>query len=159
MSAASWCSARSRAAPACIRIPFGQGVCGAAAATLRGPAGRRRPRLSRPHRLRHRVGSELVVPIVRDGELLAVLDLDSPNAGAVRCRGRSGLRTLGEILATRTLAQLLEPLVAERARDDHHRARQLAGVVAGEIARPAGPDCPLGAAPSTSAATSSRSPI
>ena len=40
---------------ACIRIPFGKGVCGAAAATPPGPAGRRRPRLSRPHRLRQRV--------------------------------------------------------------------------------------------------------
>ena len=41
--------------PACIRITFGQGVCGAAAATPAGPAGRRRPRLPRPHRLRQRL--------------------------------------------------------------------------------------------------------
>ena len=38
--------------PACIRIPFGKGVCGAAAATRAGAAGRGRPCLPRPHRLR-----------------------------------------------------------------------------------------------------------
>ncbi|MFN3725595.1 MAG: GAF domain-containing protein [Allosphingosinicella sp.] len=63
---------------ACIRIPFGKGVCGAAAA-------------SREIQLVEDVNafpghiacdsasrSELVVPIVHDGELLGVLDLDSP---------------------------------------------------------------------------------
>ena len=39
---------------ACIRIPFGKGVCGAAAATA-GPARRGRPCLPRPHRLRRRL--------------------------------------------------------------------------------------------------------
>ena len=41
--------------PACIRIPFGKGVCGAAASTPRAAAGRRRPCLSRPYRLRRRL--------------------------------------------------------------------------------------------------------
>ena len=40
--------------PACIRIPFGKGVCGAAAATPRAAVRRGRPRLSRPYRLRRR---------------------------------------------------------------------------------------------------------
>ena len=72
--------------PACIRIPFGKGVCGAAAASLRAAMRRRRPRLSRPYRLRCRQSrSELVVPILADGRLLGVLDLDSPDPGALRC--------------------------------------------------------------------------
>ena len=64
--------------PACIRIPFGSGVCGAAATTLQVQ------RVDDVHAFPGHIAcdsasaSELVVPIVRDGELLAVLDLDSP---------------------------------------------------------------------------------
>ena len=63
---------------ACIRIPFGKGVCGAAAATLE-------PQLvDDVHAYPGHIAcdsasaSELVVPLVHDGELLGVLDLDSP---------------------------------------------------------------------------------
>ncbi len=38
--------------PACVRIAIGKGVCGTAAAKRATVAGRRRARLSRPHRLR-----------------------------------------------------------------------------------------------------------
>lgn len=64
--------------PACSRIAPGRGVCGAAAArraTVNVPDVRAFPghiacdRASR---------SELVVPLLRDGRLLGVLDLDSP---------------------------------------------------------------------------------
>ena len=41
--------------PACIRIKFGEGVCGVAARDPPGAAGRRRPRFPRPHRLRRRL--------------------------------------------------------------------------------------------------------
>src|SRR5690349_22083831 len=64
--------------PACIRIPFGQGVCGAAAATLQVQ------RVEDVHAFPGHIAcdaasnSEIVVPIVRDGQLVAVLDLDSP---------------------------------------------------------------------------------
>ena len=55
MSAASWCVGPFQGRPACIRIKFGEGVCGVAAQTPQGPARRGRPRLPRPHRLRQRV--------------------------------------------------------------------------------------------------------
>ena len=64
--------------PACIRIPFGKGVCGAAAETLQVQ------RVEDVHAFPGHIAcdaasaSELVVPIVRDGKLIAVLDLDSP---------------------------------------------------------------------------------
>ena len=64
--------------PACIRIPFGKGVCGAAAETLQVQ------RIENVHAFPGHIAcdaasaSELVVPIVRDGKLIAVLDLDSP---------------------------------------------------------------------------------
>ena len=63
---------------ACIRIPFGKGVCGTAAAT-------REPQLVEDvHAFPGHIAcdsasaSELVVPVVHEERLLAVLDLDSP---------------------------------------------------------------------------------
>ena len=64
--------------PACVRIPIGRGVCGTAAA--------RRETVVVPdvHAFPGHIAcdsasnSEIVVPIVREGELLGVLDLDSP---------------------------------------------------------------------------------
>jgi len=67
--------------PACIRIPFGTGVCGAAAATLE------IQRIDDVHAFPGHIAcdaasaSEIVVPIVRGGELIAVLDIDSPTKG------------------------------------------------------------------------------
>lgn len=85
--------------PACIRIKFGEGVCGAAAATLQ---------VQRVEDVNAFPGhiacdsasnSEIVVPIVRDGELLAVLDLDSPSTGRFSSEDEAGCLKLAEILA------------------------------------------------------------
>ena len=66
---------------ACIRIPFGRGVCGTAAAT-------REPQcVPDVHAFPGHIAcdalsaSELVMPIVHAGRLLGVLDLDSPIKG------------------------------------------------------------------------------
>ena len=64
---------------ACIRIPFGKGVCGTAAAT------REVQCVEDVHAFPGHIAcdvasrSELVVPIVVDGALIGVLDLDSPS--------------------------------------------------------------------------------
>jgi L-methionine (R)-S-oxide reductase len=64
--------------PACIRIPFGRGVCGAAAASLEPQC------VADVHAFAGHIAcdaasrAELVVPIVADGRLVGVLDLDSP---------------------------------------------------------------------------------
>ena len=85
---------------ACIRIPFGKGVCGAAAATLEVQ------RVDDVHAFPGHIAcdaasaSELVVPIVRDGKLIAVLDLDSPKVARFDAEDESGCVRLGEILAT-----------------------------------------------------------
>jgi len=65
--------------PACIRIPFGKGVCGAAAASLAPVCVA--DVLAFPGHIAcdSASRSELVVPIVTEGALLAVLDLDSPS--------------------------------------------------------------------------------
>jgi GAF domain-containing protein len=86
--------------PACIRIKFGEGVCGAAAAT------RQVQRIEDVHAFPGHIAcdsasnSELVVPIVRDdGELVAVLDLDSPKTGRFTEEDEAGCVRLAEILA------------------------------------------------------------
>jgi GAF domain-containing protein len=85
--------------PACIRIPFGSGVCGAAAAT------REVQRVDDVHAFPGHIAcdaasaSELVVPIVRGGELIAVLDLDSPTAGRFTKEDEDGCVALAELLA------------------------------------------------------------
>ena len=85
---------------ACIRIPFGKGVCGAAAASLEVQ------RVDDVHAFPGHIAcdsasnSELVVPIVgADGQLLAVLDLDSPRVGRFDAEDEAGCVLLGQILA------------------------------------------------------------
>ncbi len=64
--------------PACVRIPFGKGVCGTAAEK------RETVRVEDVHLFPGHIAcdaaseSEIVVPIIKDGQLLGVLDIDSP---------------------------------------------------------------------------------
>jgi L-methionine (R)-S-oxide reductase len=85
--------------PACIRIPFGKGVCGVAAET------RKVQRVEDVNAFPGHIAcdsasaSEIVVPIVRDGELVAVLDLDSPTPRRFDAEDEAGCVALGEVLA------------------------------------------------------------
>ena len=85
--------------PACIRIPFGTGVCGAAAETLQVR------RVDDVNAFPGHIAcdaasaSELVVPILRDGKLIAVLDLDSPTPGRFTEEDEAGCVAIGELLA------------------------------------------------------------
>ena len=86
--------------PACIRIPFGSGVCGTAAAT------RQAQRVDDVDAFPGHIAcdsasrSELVVPIVgSDGELIAVLDLDSPRPARFTEEDEAGFVELCERLA------------------------------------------------------------
>ena len=80
--------------PACVRIPMGKGVCGTAAA--------RRETVLVPdvHQFPGHIAcdsasrSEIVVPLVKGGQLLGVLDLDSPNLGRFDEADRVGLEKL-----------------------------------------------------------------
>ena len=84
--------------PACIRIKFGEGVCGAAAASLKPQ------RIDDVHAFPGHIAcdsasnSELVVPILRDGALIAVLDLDSPKPARFTAEDEAGCVRLAEIL-------------------------------------------------------------
>jgi len=86
---------------ACIRIAFGSGVCGTAAAT------RETQLVEDVHAFPGHIAcdaasaSEIVVPIIVDGELLGVLDLDSPSRGRFDGEDQAGCEKLVALLAPR----------------------------------------------------------
>jgi GAF domain-containing protein len=67
--------------PACVRIPVGRGVCGTCVATGE------TQRVEDVHSFAGHIAcdirsrSELVVPVCAGGDVVAVLDIDSPNVG------------------------------------------------------------------------------
>lgn len=64
--------------PACVRIPFGRGVCGVTAET------KTTQLVADVHQFPGHIAcdsasnSEIVVPIIKDGNVIGVLDIDSP---------------------------------------------------------------------------------
>jgi L-methionine (R)-S-oxide reductase len=64
--------------PACVRIPLGKGVCGTSAKT------RETIRVEDVHQFPGHIAcdaasnSEIVIPLIKNGNLLGVLDIDSP---------------------------------------------------------------------------------
>jgi L-methionine (R)-S-oxide reductase len=85
--------------PACIRMTFDQGVCGAAART------RQVQRVEDVHAFAGHIAcdsasnSEIVFPLIRDGEVLGVLDIDSPSHARFDEEDEAGLRPIAEFLA------------------------------------------------------------
>jgi L-methionine (R)-S-oxide reductase len=86
---------------ACIRIPLGKGVCGTAAKT------RQTQLIDDVHAFPGHIAcdgaslSELVVPIVHDGVLFGVLDLDSPSLARFDAEDATGCEVLIKLLAPR----------------------------------------------------------
>jgi GAF domain-containing protein len=87
--------------PACIRIPLGQGVCGTAAAT------RATQLVADVHAFPGHIAcdadsrSELVVPVLREGAVIAVIDLDSPRAARFDAEDAAGIEALARAIADR----------------------------------------------------------
>ncbi|MHA6193739.1 GAF domain-containing protein [Pseudomonas wadenswilerensis] len=87
---------------ACVRIPFGRGVCGAAAASLQ------TQRVEDVHAFPGHIAcdsasnSELVIPLVKDGRLIGVLDLDSPKLARFGVEDQAGLERLAGIFLNAT---------------------------------------------------------
>jgi GAF domain-containing protein len=87
--------------PACIRIPFGRGVCGAAA--QQGAT----QLVADVHAFPGHIAcdaasaSELVVPVLRDGAVVAVIDLDSPSPARFTAEDAAGIEALAALLAER----------------------------------------------------------
>ena len=87
--------------PACIRIPLGQGVCGTAAAQAESQL------VADVHAFPGHIAcdadsrSELVVPVLRGGEVVAVIDLDSPRPGRFDAEDQAGLEALAALVSHR----------------------------------------------------------
>ena len=85
--------------PACIRIPLGQGVCGAAAQS--GETQLVADVAAFPGHIAcdAESRSELVVPVKRDGQVIAVIDLDSPEPARFDAADAAGLEGLAAAIA------------------------------------------------------------
>lgn len=85
--------------PACIRIPFGRGVCGAAAQSGEVQL------VADVHAFPGHIAcdaasrSELVVPVLRGGKVIAVIDLDSPELARFDAEDAAGIAALAVIVA------------------------------------------------------------
>lgn len=89
---------------ACIRIPVGRGVCGAAAATGQTQL------VEDVHAFPGHIAcdaasaSEIVLPVLIEGEVVAVLDLDSPIPARFDRQDQDGLTALIDRVASRIAA-------------------------------------------------------
>ncbi len=78
--------------PACVRIPYGRGVCGQSAAT------REVIRVEDVHEFADHIvcdvasRSEIVLPLIKSGEMIGVLDIDSPSRGRFSAEDEQLLR-------------------------------------------------------------------
>ena len=83
--------------PACVRIALDRGVCGAAAST------RQTQRIADVEAFPGHIAcdaasrSELVVPLVHDGKLVGVFDLDSPRLDRFDAHDQDGLEAIARI--------------------------------------------------------------
>jgi len=83
--------------PACVRIAFGRGVCGAAVARKQSML------VEDVHSFPGHIAcdaasrSELVVPLLRDGEVLGVIDLDSPRPARFTPADQAGLERVAAL--------------------------------------------------------------
>jgi GAF domain-containing protein len=84
---------------ACVRIQIGKGVCGTAAET------RKTVIVPDVHEFPGHIAcdsasrSEIVVPLIRENELIGVLDLDSPSLGRFDNEDAVGLEAVAMVLA------------------------------------------------------------
>jgi len=83
--------------PACVRIPVGRGVCGTAVAR------RESVLVEDVHAFPGHIAcdaasrSELVVPLIRDSEVIGVIDLDSPEPGRFDADDQAGIEAIASL--------------------------------------------------------------
>ena len=87
---------------ACVRIPFGRGVCGTAAATKTSQL------VEDVHQFPGHIAcdsasnSEVVIPIFKDNQVVGVLDIDSPNVARFTQEDLAGLEQVVKALESCT---------------------------------------------------------
>ncbi len=83
--------------PACVSIAIGKGVCGTAAATLT------TQRVADVHAFEGHIAcdpasrSEIVVPLIDHGQVIGVLDIDSPVPGRFDADDQAGMEALAAV--------------------------------------------------------------
>ncbi|MDN7123705.1 GAF domain-containing protein [Pseudidiomarina terrestris] len=91
---------------ACLRIDFGKGVCGAAAAA------KETQLVTDVHEFPGHIAcdsasnAEVVVPLMVDGQVVGVFDLDSPSVGRFSQHDADGLSKLGRFIEGLNWSQL-----------------------------------------------------
>jgi GAF domain-containing protein len=85
--------------PACVRIPAGRGVCGAAAAAGRSVLVRDVHEFPGHIACDTASQSELVVPLIVGGRVMGVIDLDSPLVGRFDAEDQRGIEQVAAIFA------------------------------------------------------------
>lgn len=84
--------------PACVRIPFGKGVCGTAVAK------KETILVEDVHQFPGHIAcdaasqSEIVIPLIKNGEIIGVLDIDSPEKSRFDEEDKQNLEEFVEIL-------------------------------------------------------------
>ncbi len=85
--------------PACIRIPVGKGVCGTAVALDKAQL------VPDVHKFPGHIAcdsasnSEIVIPLHANGEIVGVLDIDSPTVGRFTEEDLNGLQLSAEVIS------------------------------------------------------------
>ncbi|MBS7695971.1 MULTISPECIES: GAF domain-containing protein [unclassified Chelatococcus] len=96
--------------PACVRIPVGRGVCGAAVER------RQSVLVEDVHTFPGHIAcdaasrSELVVPLIKDGAVIGVIDLDSPHEGRFDALDQSGIEVIATIYLSASETNQLQQL-------------------------------------------------
>ncbi|HEY5209831.1 MAG TPA: GAF domain-containing protein [Stellaceae bacterium] len=91
--------------PACVRIPVGNGVCGTAVAQ------RRTILVEDVHDFPGHIAcdaasrSELVIPLLADGRMIGVIDLDSPSRARFDAEDQAGVEALAAIYLAASAAR------------------------------------------------------
>ncbi|MBY6050893.1 GAF domain-containing protein [Cytobacillus firmus] len=86
--------------PACVRIPLGKGVCGTAAEQMATVL------VEDVHQFPGHIAcdaasqSEIVIPLVKEGKLLGVLDIDSPEKNRFDALDQKYLEDFSEVLVS-----------------------------------------------------------
>jgi L-methionine (R)-S-oxide reductase len=96
--------------PACVRIAMGKGVCGTAAELQQTVV------VENVHEFPGHIAcdsasnSEIVVPLIKDGKLIGVLDLDSPSLSRFNDEDARGLNELAAAMINSSECGALTPL-------------------------------------------------
>jgi L-methionine (R)-S-oxide reductase len=91
--------------PACVRIALGRGVCGTAAAERRTIVVRDVEEFPGHIACDAASRSEVVVPLIAGGQLVGVLDIDSPNVARFDADDARGLERLAEVFLQKVRVQ------------------------------------------------------